>query len=264
MKLSAPIHVLKSQAKSLKKQAGITSVEALNRIAQQEGYSSWSLLKSRENNIFPNSYGEILDFFNDGDLVLIGGRPGQGKTIFTLGLLVQALQKQVFPGYVFTLCETPKSIIERIKCYNSNIVPDGEKFVLDYSNKICAEYIIEQTRGKLKSGSIIVIDYLQQLDEKRVNPPIQEQIVALKAYAKEQKCKIIFISQIRREVEYQESKTLTIKDVRSPNPFDKNLINKMILMQQSSKDPSKVSVQINSKTPHQFEVNFSREKRIFY
>ena len=61
MKLSAPIHVLKSQAKSLKKVELITMTEALNKIATQEGFSSWSLLQSKRDSVLPNSYDEVLD-----------------------------------------------------------------------------------------------------------------------------------------------------------------------------------------------------------
>ena len=39
MELSAPIHVLKKQAKELKKAKSMTMVEALNHVATQEGYS---------------------------------------------------------------------------------------------------------------------------------------------------------------------------------------------------------------------------------
>ena len=44
MKLSASIPNLKSQAKRKAKEEGIPLFEALNHIAQREGFSSWSLL----------------------------------------------------------------------------------------------------------------------------------------------------------------------------------------------------------------------------
>lgn len=88
MKLSAPIHVLKTQAQQLKKEKGITNTAALDLIAKREGFESWSLLQSKKDDMFPKSYDEILGFFNPGDIVLVGARPAKGKTVFTMGLLV--------------------------------------------------------------------------------------------------------------------------------------------------------------------------------
>jgi hypothetical protein len=47
MKLSASIPNLKSQAKRKAKDEGIPLAEALNQIAQREGFSSWSLLAKK-------------------------------------------------------------------------------------------------------------------------------------------------------------------------------------------------------------------------
>jgi hypothetical protein len=47
MKLSAPIPILKSQAKRLAKEEGIPLSEALNCVAQREGFNSWSLLAKK-------------------------------------------------------------------------------------------------------------------------------------------------------------------------------------------------------------------------
>ena len=35
----------------------------------------------------------------ESDIVLIGARPSKGKTIFTVGLFVQAIQKKLAPNY---------------------------------------------------------------------------------------------------------------------------------------------------------------------
>ena len=265
MKLSAPIHVLKSQAKLLKKDLGISSVQSLNQIARREGYNSWSLLKSKEKDIYPDSYYDLLDFFNNGDLILIGARPGQGKTSFSIGLFVKAVHKGRAPNYIFTLSETPNGIIRRVNYYDPKLEPDNKSFNLDYSNDICADYIIKVTKPNIKEGSMIVIDYLQLLDEKRINPPLNNQIQVLKRYAKEQKCKIIFISQIKREIELQNDQTPTINDIRTPNPFDIKLINKVIFLH--NKNPQtlrEIQVIINGKQPHSFPVKYSSKKNIFY
>lgn len=47
MKLSASIPNLKSQAKRKAREEGIPLTEALNRVAQREGFNSWSLLAKK-------------------------------------------------------------------------------------------------------------------------------------------------------------------------------------------------------------------------
>ncbi len=274
MKLSSPIHVLKSQAKELKKGQPLSMSEALNAIAQREGYSSWSLLQSKNSNAFPNSYSEILDFFNEGDLVLIGARPGIGKTSFTIGLLVQAIQRKLAPNYYFTLSENHKDIAGRIAAYDDKIGNfdestgnPGNEYLdyigIDYSNDISAKYIIEKTKTTISQGSVIVIDYLQLLDEKRVNPPLQDQVEALKRYAKEKGCTVIFISQIRREIENQINRVPSLEDIRLPNPLNINLMNKVILIYRENKESNDVQVNFHRPKEHQFKVNWDRVRGKF-
>jgi hypothetical protein len=47
MRLSAPIYRLKQKAKLLKREAGIPLNQALDRVAESEGFQSWSLLVAR-------------------------------------------------------------------------------------------------------------------------------------------------------------------------------------------------------------------------
>lgn len=263
MKLSSPIHVLKSQAKDLKRRESLSMSEALDKIAKREGYNSWSLLSLKNTNPFPTKYKEILDFFNEGDLVLIGARPNMGKTSFTIGLFVQAIQKKRAPNYYFTLSEVHRDIAGRIAIYDENIGNLNEHlgFVgVDYSNDICAEYIIERTRPTISKGSVIVVDYLQMLDEKRVNPPLQTQVEELKKYAREVGCIIIFISQVRREVENQFDSTPSIFDIRLPNPLDLKLFNKILLLYRDRKDSEEVQVNFWQPSEHRLKVKWDPKR----
>ena len=53
MKLSAPVYHLKRQARLLSRQRKVPLHEALDRIAAQEGFASWSLLASKAGEITP-------------------------------------------------------------------------------------------------------------------------------------------------------------------------------------------------------------------
>jgi replicative DNA helicase len=258
VKLSAPIHVLKSQAQQLKKEKAITNTEALDLIAKREGFNSWALLQSKKDDMFPKSYEEILDFFNPGDIVLIGARPSKGKTIFTIGLLVQAIQKESAKNYCFSLSEVHKDIATRMAVYDESIGEKNNYFTLDYSNDISAKYIIEKTHKTVSRGSIIVVDYLQLLDEKRSNPPIQDQVEQLKNYAKEKECVVVFISQLNREIESRLDKKPTMEDVRLPNPLELKFFNKIILLYKENENSQLVDVLFYRPKEFSFKVNWNK------
>lgn len=79
MRLSSPIYHLKRRARRLANEADIPFHAALDRIAAQEGYRSWSLLVNKAS--APVSASEIYSFLKPGNMVLIGARPGHGKTL---------------------------------------------------------------------------------------------------------------------------------------------------------------------------------------
>jgi len=234
MKLSAPIHILKSRAKELKRTKSITMTEALNLISQGEGYSSWSLLQSKSESITPRSKEEILEYLNPGDLMLIGARPGSGKTTLALEILVQATSENI-RSYFFSLEYTHHDAANRINQLNADIGADHPLLTLDFSDDISSSYIKARTRNNLSNGSLIVIDYLQLLDQKRSNPEVQLQVEELKEFAKEQQCIILFLSQIDRSFENKRDVLPSLNDVRAPNPLDLSLFNKVMFLHEGKK-----------------------------
>lgn len=266
MKLSAPIHVLKAQAGQLKKEKSITNTEALDLIAKREGFNSWSLLQSKKDEMFPKSYDEILDFFNPGDIVLIGARPSKGKTVFTIGLFVQAIQRKMAPNYFFTLSEVHKDIAGRIVFYDETIGNINEHLgyvAVDYSDEISADYIIEKIKGSIGKKSVIVVDYLQLLDEKRSNPPLEEQVLKLKKFAKEKECIVIFISQLKREVENRVEQRPLLEDVRLPNPLDLKFFNKIIMLHKREDRDGVVDVIFHRPKEFEFKVGWDRTLKFY-
>lgn len=262
VKLSAPIHVLKAQAQQLKKEKGITNTEALDLIAKREGFNSWALLQSKKDDMFPKNYEEILDFFNPGDIVLIGARPSKGKTSFTIGLFVQAIQRKIAPNYFFTLSEVHKDIASRIAIYDESIGHMNEHlgFIgVDYSNDISADYIIERTKGTISKKSVIVVDYLQLLDEKRSNPPLEEQVSKLKKFALDNECIVIFISQLNREVEDRVQKRPLLEDVRLPNPLNLKFFNKIIMLHRPDENLAVVDVIFYRPKEFNFKVGWDKD-----
>ena len=263
MKLSAPIYVLKNQAKKRKKQNDLTLNQALNQIAQKEGFNTWSLLMSKQEELLPKRYDELLYYFNPGDLVLIGARPSVGKTIFTTGLFVQSVQKKDFKSFSFSLSEASGDIENRAKKIAPAIMLCPEYFEFNYSDKISADFIIEKTQNSLVDRSLIVIDYLQLLDQKRTNLDLQIQVKKLKSYAKETGAIVVFISQLDRELRKSPNQVPVIADINLPNPLDLSLMNKIILLHRPD-NSSVATVILAGDKSHSFKIGWNRKSLQFF
>lgn len=117
MKLSAPVYHLKRQARLLSREARIPLHQALDRIATREGFASWSLLASRATEAAPA--GRLFAQLAPGDMVLVGGRPGHGKTLMSLELAVEAM-KSGNRGVFFTLEYTQRDVLDRFRAIGAD------------------------------------------------------------------------------------------------------------------------------------------------
>jgi replicative DNA helicase len=231
VELSAPIHVLKSNAKALKCAQSITMVEALDQIAQAEGLPSWSLLQAKAKAYMPQTSEEVLAYLYPGDMLLIGARPGLGKTTLTLQVLLQAIGEGR-RCFFFSLEYTHKVLADKLASLDPTYETHKALLTFDFSDDISSDYIIRETEDSIVEGAIIGVDYLQLLDQQRHKPPLQQQIEALKAYAQEKRCIFMFISQIDRVFEQSTRRQPGLDDVRLPNPLDLGLFNKSIFLQE--------------------------------
>lgn len=71
-----------------------------------------------------------------------------------------------------------------------------------------------------------MIDYLQLLDQKRDNPSLMAQVLALKRFATERQMIVVCLSQISRSYEVASKPLPELEDVRLPNPVDLSLFSK--------------------------------------
>lgn len=88
MKLTAPVFRLKREARTLARSKSITLSRALDAIAVREGFRSWSHLASAVRDQGPSV--RLLSALEPGDMVILGARPGHGKTVLGLELLAEA------------------------------------------------------------------------------------------------------------------------------------------------------------------------------
>lgn len=222
MKLSAPIYGLKRKAKLLAREESIALHEALDRIAVQEGFSSWSLLAAKASEVSPAA--KLFPRLEPGDLVLMGARPGHGKTLMSLELAVEAIKAGKHAAF-FTLEYTAKDIQDRFRDIGADLAELAERFAFDCSDAISASYIVEKM-SSASQGTLVVIDYLQLLDQRRENPELMVQVRTLRSLAKERGLIIVFISQIARTYDPARKPIPDLDDVRLPNPLDLRLFDK--------------------------------------
>jgi len=222
MRLSAPLYRLKRLAKGLSREEKIPLNEALDRIALKEGFNSWSLLAARTSIDAPAR--ELLAKLNSGDLVLIGARPGHGKTLMSLELIAEGI-KQGHQGVFFTLEYNESDVLNSLRDIGVNLAVFNDQFEFDNSDNINSDYIMNRLETAPR-GSIVVVDYLQLLDQKRENPELNLQVQALKSFARKSGMIIVFISQIDRSYDALIKPFPQLEDVRTPNPVDLTLFDK--------------------------------------
>ena len=227
MPLTVPVYRLKQQARSLARREGIPLHAALDRIAAREGFSSWSLLAARLAAMAQAAAAPAAEAFrrlSPGDLVLLGARPGHGKTLMGLRLAVEAMRagrQAVF----FSLEYTERDLLDRFRAISVEPAAFEALFTFDCCDAICAGYIAERLASAPR-GTLAVIDYLQLLDQRRDTPDLAAQVRALGSLAKERGLILVFIAQIDRRYDPARKPCPDLDDVRLPNPLDLSLFGK--------------------------------------
>lgn len=220
MTLSAPIFRLRRQAKLLARGSNALLHHALDRIAQREGYRSWSYLSGSHPASRPTQ--RIFAALSPGDLVLLGARPGHGKTLLGLGLALGAAQAEC-RSFFFSLESSEAAVQARIRSLRGEGAPIP--LIADTSDRICARYIADRVQDG-RGGSFVVIDYLQILDQKRSNPELDVQVRDLKTLARDTSAIVVALSQIDRAFDPANRPLPQLSDIRLPNPVDLSLFTK--------------------------------------
>ncbi|WP_309713012.1 DNA helicase [Armatimonas sp.] len=228
MQLSAPLYILKQQAKVLTRRENIPLHQALDQIARREGFTAWSLLSAKTVSEKPTS--TLFAQLRPGELVLLGSRPGQGKTLLSLDLALQTLRRGGHAAF-FTLDFTRGNVIESFKTLGAELEAFTDRFLLDDSDKICADYMIAKL-ATAPAKTLVIVDYLQLLDQRRENPDLMTQVQQLRSFARERQLIVICLSQINRSYDPEKQAVPGIEDVRLPNPLDLSLFDRMCFLHQ--------------------------------
>jgi hypothetical protein len=235
MVLSASIPALKSKARKLHRAEHLPLCEALDQIAAQEGYASWSLLiakqAARPGLGSPQSKSaDLLGRLDPGDLVLLGARPGHGKTLYAVQLLIHALRRGQ-RGWFFALQNDAPDIDAMFELFSEARARFQARFVFEHSDEICARSIIE-TLVAAPKRALAVIDHLQLLDQRRKAPELEQQVRDLRAFAKRTGCILLFISQLRSAFDQSTGRLPSTNDIRLLDALDLSLFDKFLFLRE--------------------------------
>ncbi|WEK06297.1 MAG: DNA helicase [Candidatus Devosia phytovorans] len=222
-KPTTPIYQLKRQAKQLARIQDIQHAEALDIIARQHGFSSWSLLAAQPDAPTPS----LLSRLSHGDLLLLGARPGHGKTRLGLQMLLDAVSERRRAVF-FTLEYTEPQARERIARLDTDGC--GSAIEIVTTDDIEAFHIIRHLQDAAP-GTVAVIDFLQILDQKRSKPALSEQLADLRRFAQDAGVILAFIAQIDRSFDPQSKPVPDLGDIRLPNPADLGVFSKACFLQ---------------------------------
>lgn len=216
MKLSAPVFRLKREARTLARSKTIALNRALDEIAVREGFRSWSHLASVARDQGPSI--RLLSALEPGDMVILGARPGQGKTVLGIELLAEAAMSgrpSVFFSSECSWCDV------RSKLSGSGYpgLEKSEKFQMVLSDSVCAGKV-QETLADPAPGTIAVIDYLQVMDQHRSQPPLGDQIEVLRRFAKTRCTTLVFLSQVHRNFDPKIRTLPGFANIRTTNPVD--------------------------------------------
>lgn len=221
MRLSTPIYRLKRNARMLSRQRGIALNEALDSIARESGFRSWDHLAFAARS---DPASRLLRELRQGEMVLLGARPGHGKTLLALELALAAARNGK-PSTFFTLEYTEAQVRARLASLGHANDQREATLVIDTSDDIRADHVVNRLSEE-SHPAFAAIDYLQLLDQKRENPPLAEQLTALSDYARGSGSIIVLVSQIDRDFESADRRMPALGDVRLPNSADLKLFSK--------------------------------------
>lgn len=204
--------------------------------------------------------------FQDGDMIVLAGRPGTGKTSLGMNIVEHAAVDLAKPVGVFSLEMTAESLVTRMLCSRSRVnlrnIRDGflaERdfpkltgaagrlnnapiFIDDSSTLSVFEFRIRAQQMFDRFGvRLLVIDYLQLMrgshrrQDNRVSE-ITEISGGIKAVAKDLKIPVITLSQLNRDVEKERNRRPRFSDLKDGGSIEQDADLIGILWRPSIKD----------------------------
>jgi len=195
---------------------------------------------------------ELTSGFQPGELIIIGGRPGMGKTAFALNIAQHVGVELKEPVAIFSLEMSKEQLAMRMLCsegmVDSSLVRKGflskqdwpkltgaagrlasAPIFIDDSSAITVLEVRAKARRlkrEHRGVSLVVVDYLQLMRSwgnfERREQEISEISRSLKALAKELHVPVIALSQLNRAVEQRGDRRPTLADLRESGAIEQD------------------------------------------
>ncbi len=236
-------------------QRGSGSVQGLSKVvndllARMDATSGHGSLVTGQSTGF-DDLNELTCGFQNGDLIVIAGRPGMGKTALALNFMERISVDGSAGSLMFSLEMNRESIASRLICIRSrvdaqavrrNSIPasespyfsqaasdiSGAPIYVDDSADLTALGVRARARRQKARGelNLIIVDYLQLLqgDDRRENR--QQEVASisrtLKATARELEVPVIALSQLNRAPEQREDPRPRMADLRESGSIEQD------------------------------------------
>ncbi len=191
---------------------------------------------------------KLLIGMGKGDLIIVGARPGMGKTAFCLNIATNVACKKKKAVAIFSLEMSNEQIVSRMLSSEALIdsykMRSGELEDTDWTNLARAagvlsetDILIDDTSGitvtqmkaklrRVKNLGLVIIDYLQLMNSDTDNPNqavrIGEISRNLKLLAKDLQVPVITCAQLNRGVEGRTDKTPMASDLRDSGAIEQD------------------------------------------
>lgn len=193
---------------------------------------------------------ERFQWLNPGDLWVIGGRPGQGKTVFGLNVCTNIAGATGKEALIFSVEMPRQQIMNRMVGATGRILAEriksGQLQQDDWPNLSAAVLRLKQmklnicdtagidisrlkaiARSRARTGNlgVILVDYLQLVRDRRFKEKIDvvsSVSVQLKEIAKICKCPVIALAQLNRDVEKRTNKRPGSADLRESGQIEQD------------------------------------------
>jgi replicative DNA helicase len=194
---------------------------------------------------------EQLAGLQPSNLIIVGGRPGTGKTSFALGVVANAAMKSHTPVLMFSLEMSHLELTQRMLCSEARVdasrmrngrlleadwskvahatgrLAEAPVFIDDNAHLTIMEIRAKARRLKSRSGlGLIVIDYLQLMtgrhNAENRQVEVSEISRGLKILARELEVPVIALSQLSRNLETRADKRPVLADLRESGSLEQD------------------------------------------